>query len=454
MRADARDNRARIMTAADEVFGRSPSASTDDVARLAGVGIATVFRHFPTKTELLEAVLTLRLERLRDRALELADSDDPGTAFFGFFTQVVSESASKLAIAEALAAAGTAVGADAQKAGQGMREAFDGLLTRGPAGRRRTGGCAVPRGLRAADRRVAWCDRGRARAGRPGPDAGADLRRPEAAFVRRRWRTWSRRRRVVLARRAGLRAAAVGATRSHCGWRTPVSRRRRRGRATTTRCGSAMPGWTGGRRRPTWPRWPSSWTARGSGTSTCTPARWSMTGRCRWQRSHPGPRWFVGGHASRGSRRPRAGVAGRRRPAGEEPGHGSGRSGRPEPSGRVVGRRTRPGVPGHPLRLRAGAVRVGRASSPYWTKHMRSRLRAAYPCPSRPRRSTRSGVPARAPGEASGGRRTTSVRSPDASSRSPSCPTTPRCRWSPCTAAMSPSRPSSRWRSLPRRRTS
>ncbi|WP_328526140.1 TetR/AcrR family transcriptional regulator [Kribbella sp. NBC_00359] len=130
MRADARDNRARIMTAADEVFGRSPGASTDDVARLAGVGIATVFRHFPTKTELLEAVLTLRLERLRDRALELADSDDPGTAFYAFFTQVVSESASKLAIAEALAAAGTAIGADTQKAGQGMREAFDGLLTR------------------------------------------------------------------------------------------------------------------------------------------------------------------------------------------------------------------------------------------------------------------------------------------------------------------------------------
>ena len=118
------------MTAADEVFGRSPGASTDDVAKLAGVGIATVFRHFPTKTELLEAVLTLRLERLRDRAIELAGSNNPGDAFFGFFTQVVSESASKLAIAEALAAAGSAVGADAQNAGIGLREAFDTLLTR------------------------------------------------------------------------------------------------------------------------------------------------------------------------------------------------------------------------------------------------------------------------------------------------------------------------------------
>jgi AcrR family transcriptional regulator len=118
------------MTAADEVFGRSPAASTDDVAKLAGVGIATVFRHFPTKTELLEAVLTLRLERLRDRAIELADSRFPGEAFFGFFTQVVSESASKLAIAEALTAAGSVAGADAKKAGSGLRDAFNTLLTR------------------------------------------------------------------------------------------------------------------------------------------------------------------------------------------------------------------------------------------------------------------------------------------------------------------------------------
>jgi AcrR family transcriptional regulator len=117
------------MTAADDVFGRSPGASTDDVAKLAGVGIATVFRHFATKTELLEAVLTLRLERLRDRALELAGGANPGTAFFEFFTQVVSESASKLAIGEALAASGVAAGEEARAAGPGKREAFDGLLT-------------------------------------------------------------------------------------------------------------------------------------------------------------------------------------------------------------------------------------------------------------------------------------------------------------------------------------
>ncbi len=52
-RADARTNRARILDAADKVFGREgESASTEQVARLAGVGIATVFRHFPTKDAL------------------------------------------------------------------------------------------------------------------------------------------------------------------------------------------------------------------------------------------------------------------------------------------------------------------------------------------------------------------------------------------------------------------
>ncbi|WP_343976501.1 TetR/AcrR family transcriptional regulator [Kribbella koreensis] len=130
LRADARDNRMRILSAAEDVFGQSPAASTDEVAKLAEVGIATVFRHFPTKVALLEAVLTQRLERLRDRALELADSDDAGLAFFGFFSQVVAESASKLAIAEALSASGTVAGDEAKAAGQGMREAFGSLLDR------------------------------------------------------------------------------------------------------------------------------------------------------------------------------------------------------------------------------------------------------------------------------------------------------------------------------------
>ncbi|MEU0089441.1 helix-turn-helix domain-containing protein [Kribbella sp. NPDC006257] len=130
MRADARDNRDKILAAAEEVFGRAPGASTEDVAKLAGVGIGTVFRHFPTKVELLEAVLTVRLERLRDRATELVDEPDAGTAFFGFFSQVVAEASTKLAISEALVAAGAAAGESARSAGAGMRAAFGKLLSR------------------------------------------------------------------------------------------------------------------------------------------------------------------------------------------------------------------------------------------------------------------------------------------------------------------------------------
>lgn len=131
MRADARDNRARILDAADEIFGAGgAAASTEDVARLAGVGIATVFRHFPTKHELLRAVLTARLEGLRDRARELAQSAEPGPAFLAFFAEVVDGAGEKLSIAEALADVGGSPEGAPTRAGEEMREAFGDLLKR------------------------------------------------------------------------------------------------------------------------------------------------------------------------------------------------------------------------------------------------------------------------------------------------------------------------------------
>jgi len=133
LRADARDNRARILGAAEEVFGdRGAAGSTEEVAKLAGVGIATVFRHFPTKQDLVRAVLTAKLERLRDRARELAASPDPGGAFFDFFTEVVDGAARKLTIGEALAGEGDDPPADRDlaQAGDEMRQAIGELLDR------------------------------------------------------------------------------------------------------------------------------------------------------------------------------------------------------------------------------------------------------------------------------------------------------------------------------------
>lgn len=107
LRADARRNHARILQAADAIFAaEGPSASTDEVARRAGVAIGTVFRHFPTKEALLEAVVVERLRSLVEEARSQSSADDPGAAFFAFFAQWVELGATKHALAEALAGAG------------------------------------------------------------------------------------------------------------------------------------------------------------------------------------------------------------------------------------------------------------------------------------------------------------------------------------------------------------
>jgi AcrR family transcriptional regulator len=131
-RRDARTNRARILEVAEDVFGRGgETASTEEVARLAGVGIATVFRHFPTKAALLEAVLLERFGRLRVYAESLAGAEDPGEAFFAYFRHMVEDSASKITIGEALVDTGTlTVDSPIDAASADLRRAFGVLLER------------------------------------------------------------------------------------------------------------------------------------------------------------------------------------------------------------------------------------------------------------------------------------------------------------------------------------
>jgi AcrR family transcriptional regulator len=110
LRADARRNRARVLEAAEEVFaGDGVGAPTEAVARRAGVGIGTVFRHFPTKEALLEAVLVERMRGLVEHARAAAGDADAGGALFGFLEHVVEQSATKNAYADALAGAGVDV---------------------------------------------------------------------------------------------------------------------------------------------------------------------------------------------------------------------------------------------------------------------------------------------------------------------------------------------------------
>ncbi|MER6831741.1 TetR/AcrR family transcriptional regulator [Streptosporangium sp. NPDC000563] len=107
LRADARRNRERILAAAEAVFAeKGVSASTEEVAARAGVAIGTVFKHFPTKQALLQAIMKGLLGRLDGEMAVLADDDDPGEALFTFVARMVEQAARKRTVVGLLAETG------------------------------------------------------------------------------------------------------------------------------------------------------------------------------------------------------------------------------------------------------------------------------------------------------------------------------------------------------------
>jgi AcrR family transcriptional regulator len=107
MRADAVKNRRRILEAAEEVFAAQGIAvPVDEVAEKAGVGVGTLYRHFPTKEALFEAIVQTRLEELASAAREAADAAEPGEALFGFLQRFAETAAMKHDLIDALASAG------------------------------------------------------------------------------------------------------------------------------------------------------------------------------------------------------------------------------------------------------------------------------------------------------------------------------------------------------------
>ncbi|PRX44161.1 TetR family transcriptional regulator [Prauserella shujinwangii] len=110
LRADARRNRIRILEAAGAVFAeQGASASTEAVAERAGVAIGTVFRHFPTKPALLQAVVMNLLDQLITEVDALVEDSAPGTGLFELCTRVMEISAQNGAVFERLAETGTRV---------------------------------------------------------------------------------------------------------------------------------------------------------------------------------------------------------------------------------------------------------------------------------------------------------------------------------------------------------
>jgi len=90
-RRDAQANLARIMTAAADVFAREGFAATlADVAKAAGVGVATVYRTFPTKDDLIHEVYEPQFERAEQQALDASQDPDPWTGLAEFLEKSIT----------------------------------------------------------------------------------------------------------------------------------------------------------------------------------------------------------------------------------------------------------------------------------------------------------------------------------------------------------------------------
>jgi AcrR family transcriptional regulator len=131
LRADALRNRARVLAAAEAVLARDGlAAPMSTIAREAGVGVGTIYRQFPTKEALYQAIMVSRMDRLARDADTLLTADDPGAAFFDFFERIVRDATGKKTFADALAAAGLDPKAGTSSAGAEIVRAIEALLTR------------------------------------------------------------------------------------------------------------------------------------------------------------------------------------------------------------------------------------------------------------------------------------------------------------------------------------
>ncbi len=103
LRADAQRNRAKLVQVASQAFAdRGADASLEEIARRAGVGIGTLYRHFPTREHLVEVVYRRELELLAGAASELLADNAPDIALDKWMHRFVSYMAAKRGMASSL----------------------------------------------------------------------------------------------------------------------------------------------------------------------------------------------------------------------------------------------------------------------------------------------------------------------------------------------------------------
>jgi len=107
MRADALKNHEKILRAAEETFASEGVAvPIDVVAQRAGVGVGTLYRHFPTKEALFEAIVVSRLQKIQAALDSHTNDPDPGDAFFSFMREFAQQVNEKRDLFDALTLAG------------------------------------------------------------------------------------------------------------------------------------------------------------------------------------------------------------------------------------------------------------------------------------------------------------------------------------------------------------
>src|SRR3954453_8921461 len=133
LRADARRNRERVVSAAGVVFSeQGRDAQMDDVAKRAGVGVGTVYRHFPTKEALIEALMVEAFRSLAVEAQRGLGIEDPWEAFATVLWHGAEVMSADRAMSEVFASIPN-VAESARPTIEGLTANVDELIRRGQA---------------------------------------------------------------------------------------------------------------------------------------------------------------------------------------------------------------------------------------------------------------------------------------------------------------------------------
>ncbi len=95
-RRDAERNRQKLLDAGREAFAEDPEAPLDEIARRAGVGIGTLYRHFPTRDALVEVIYAEHIDEVLAAAEEAADAESPWDGLVAFLERVLELQARNL----------------------------------------------------------------------------------------------------------------------------------------------------------------------------------------------------------------------------------------------------------------------------------------------------------------------------------------------------------------------